>query len=148
MSTITKNRKAYHDYTILEKFEAGIQLQGTEVKSCRQGNVTLGEAYARIIRGELFLIGANIATYEQGNRFNHEPKRDRKLLMHKREIARLKQAVEAKGLTLVPLRMYLVRGRLKLEVGLCQGKQLHDKRQAMRQKEHDREAHRAMRSAR
>ena len=144
MSTIAQNKKARHDYAVLEKFEAGIALQGTEVKSCRAHNVSLVEAYARMIDGELWLIGAHIAPYNQGNRNNHEPRRNRKLLMHKREIVRMRQPIEAKGLTLVPLRFYLLRSKVKVELGLCRGKNVHDKRESMKKKMQAQETRRVM----
>lgn len=144
MATITQNKKARHDYEVLETVEAGIALQGTEVKSCRAGGVSLADAYARVIDGEMLLIGAHIAPYAMGNRNNHEPRRTRKLLLHRREIRRLSQAIEAKGQTLVPLRVYFVRNRVKVELGLCRGKQVHDKREAMKKKVHEMEARRAI----
>lgn len=145
MKVIAQNRKARHDYHIVEKLEAGIALQGTEVKSCRAGNVSIAEAHARVMEGELWLIGAHIAEYDHGNRNNHPPRRDRKLLVHKREINHLKQASEAKGMTLVPLALGLSRGKLKIELGVCRGKAKGDKRETLRRKEHDLEARRAMR---
>jgi len=135
IKVVTENRKAWHDYFILENFEAGISLQGTEVKSLRQGKANLQDAYARIENGELFLHNMHISPYEQGNRFNHEPKRTRKLLMHKYEIARLFAKVREKGLTLVPLKVYFSRGKAKVEIGLAQGKKLYDKRQATAEKD-------------
>ena len=144
MKTLVQNRKARHLYHVLETFEAGIALEGTEVKSCRAGNISLAEAYARVTNDELWLTGAHIAPYEQGNRNNHESRRPRKLLMHGREIARLRQSVEAKGLTLVPLRMYLKGPRVKVELGLCRGKNVHDKRDSLKKKADDREARRQM----
>ena len=126
---IASNRKAYHDYTILETFEAGIALTGTEIKSIRSGKVNLADAYARIERGEAWLIGAHIAPFEQANRYNHEPKRERKLLLHRSEIDELLGRTKAKGQTIVPLRLYLnPRGRAKVELALARGKQLHDRR--------------------
>lgn len=147
MKSLIENRRARHEYHVMETFEAGIALSGTEVKSCRAGNVSLAEAYARINDDELWLVGSHIAPYEQGNRNNHEPVRNRKLLMHKREIVQLRQAVEIKGLTLVPLRVYLMHGRVKVEIGLCKGKNVHDKRQDMKKREDDREMRRAVASA-
>lgn len=144
MKQLVQNRKARHDFHVLETFEAGIALTGTEVKSCRAGNVSLVEAYARVDKGELWLLDAHISPYEQGNRFNHPPRRARKLLMHKREIRRLGQQVEAKGLTLIPLRLYLNQGKIKLEVGLCKGKNVHDKRQDMRERDDEREVRRVL----
>jgi SsrA-binding protein len=127
--TIAQNRKARHEFAIEETFEAGMVLTGTEIKSIRAGKVSLAEAYARIERGEAWLVGAHIAPYEAGNRENHEPRRDRKLLLHRTEIDELLGKTKAKGLTLVPLRLYLgPRGRAKLEIGLARGKKLHDRR--------------------
>ena len=139
MPDLVRNKKAFHDYQVLEKFEAGIALVGTEVKSCRASNASLDEAYVRPEGTELFLVDAHIAPYEQGGRDNHEPRRPRRLLMHRNEIRRLIQNVNAKGLTLVPLRLYLVHGLVKLQVGLCRGKQKADRRQDMRKKQSDRE---------
>lgn len=144
MSTLAHNRKARHDFHVLEKIEAGIAFRGTEVKSCRAGGLSLVEAYARVKDGELWLIGAHIAPYTHGNRDNHSPRRDRKLLVHKREIQRLSQATEAKGLTLVPLRAYLCRGKVKIELGLCRGKNVQDKRETLKRKAHEMEAKRAI----
>ena len=132
--TLAENRKARHDYLVLDTLECGIQLTGTEVKSCRRGGVSLAGSYAAVLKGELFLVGADISAYEFGNRFNHNPKRDRKLLVHAKEILELKMKTEAKGLTVVPLKMYLKHGRVKLELGICRGKALHDKRDALKQK--------------
>jgi SsrA-binding protein len=148
MKILVQNRRARHLYHVLESFEAGIALRGTEVKSCRAGNISLNEAYARVIDNELWLMGSHIALYEQGNRNNHEPVRNRKLLMHRREIVRLRQATEAKGLTLVPLKVYLNNGRVKVEIGLCRGKNVRDKRQDMKQRDDERETRRAVASAR
>lgn len=149
MKDIAQNRKARHNYHILEKIEAGIALQGTEVKACREHNVSLQDSYARVRDGELWLTGVHIAEYAQGNRNNHEPRRARKLLLHKREIQRLGQAVDAKGQTLVPLRFYFnKRNKVKVELGLCKGKQAHDKRDTMRKKEHENEARRAIKQHR
>jgi len=144
MTTLATNKKAFHDYEIIEKFEAGIELQGTEVKSCRARNISLADAHARVDDGELRLTGVHIAPYEQGNRANHNPRRDRRLLMHRREIRRLKQALEAKGMTLVPLRFYLKKSRIKVELGLGRGKAVHDKRESLKRKMHEREARRAI----
>ena len=149
MRDIAQNRKARYNYHILETFEAGIVLQGTEVKSCRLNNVSMHDSYARARGGELWLTGVHIAEYVQGNRNNHEPRRARKLLLHKREIQRLSQAVDAKGQTLVPLRFYFnKRNKIKVEIGLCKGKQEHDKRDTMRKKEHENEARRAIKQHR
>jgi SsrA-binding protein len=127
--TIAVNRKARHDYTIEDTFEAGIVLTGTEIKSIRGGKVNLSDAYARVERGQAWLVGATIAPYEGGNRWNHEPRRDRKLLLHRTEIAELVGRVGQKGLTVVPLRLYInPKGHAKIELGLAKGKQLHDRR--------------------
>ncbi len=141
---IAQNRKARHDYAVLETFEAGIELQGTEVKSCRANGVSLVDCYAVVRLGELWLMGAHFAPYEHGNRFNHEPRRQRKLLMHRKEIFRLKKSVEAKGLTLIPLSMYFNRGRVKVELGLCRGKNVHDKRETLKKKSDEMDMRRAM----
>lgn len=129
-----ENRKARHDYTVLETIECGIVLTGTEVKSIRHGSVSLSGSYAAVLGGELWLLGADIAAYKFGNRFNHEPKSRRKLLVHAKEVESLRLKTEAKGLTLVPLKVYLKGGRVKVAVGVCRGKQLHDKRDALKQK--------------
>jgi SsrA-binding protein len=127
--TIALNRRARHEYTITDTFEAGLVLTGTEIKSVRAGKVNLSDAYARVERGEAWLLGAHIAPFEQGNRYNHEPRRDRKLLLHRAEIDQLMGRAAAKGLTVVPLRLYINdRGRAKVELGLAKGKQLHDRR--------------------
>lgn len=134
-----ENRKARHDYTVLENIECGIQLSGTEVKSIRRGGVSLSGSYGAVLKGELWLVGADIAGYEFGNRFNHDPKRNRKLLVHAGEIRELKMKTEAKGLTLVPLKIFLKHGRIKVDLGVCRGRQLHDKREALRKKAMDRD---------
>lgn len=133
-TTFAENRKARHDYTVLETIECGVVLSGTEVKSVRGGGVSLAGSYAAVLGGELWLLGCDIAAYKFGNRFNHEPKSKRKLLVHAREVAQLKLKSEAKGLTLVPLKLYLKNGRIKLALGVCRGKQMHDKRETLRQK--------------
>ena len=140
--TIAVNRRARHDYAIEETLEAGIVLTGTEIKSIRAGRVNLAEAYARIERGEAWLIGAHIAPYEQGNRNNHEPTRTRKLLLHRDQIAELVGRTQAKGQTLVPLRLYLRDGRAKLELGLARGKKTHDKRRTIAERDMRRELER------
>jgi SsrA-binding protein len=138
--TVAQNRKARHEYAIEDSFEAGIALTGTEIKSIRQGKVTLSDSYARIDHGEAWLIGANIAQWETGNRYNHEPKRQRKLLIHRAQILALLNKTKAKGLTLVPLKMYINgRGRAKLEIGLGRGKQQHDRRQDIANRDSQRE---------
>lgn len=146
MTTLSQNRKAGHDFHILEKTEAGIALRGTEVKACRQRDVALADAYADVRDGELWLVGAHIATYSHGNRQNHEPRRDRKLLLHRSEIRRLAKAVEAKGMALVPLRVYLVRGKVKVELGLCKGKRQFDKRESIKEREQTRQLRRLVQS--
>jgi len=139
------NRRARHEFTIDETFEAGIVLTGTEIKSIRNGKVNLGDAYARIERGEAWLIGAHIAPFDQGNRNNHEPKRERKLLLHRSEIDELLGRTKAKGQTIVPLRLYLTsRGRAKLELGLARGKQLHDRRRDIAERESKRDMERQL----
>lgn len=144
---LTKNRKAYHDFSVLDSFEAGIALQGTEVKSLRAGGINLKDSYADIIRGEIWLVGVHINPYEQGNIYNHDPERRRKLLMHKQEIVRLAAQVAEKGLTLVPLSVYFRGGRVKVEIGLCRGKKTHDKRDAIRERDVKREMAQAIRNA-
>ena len=129
-----ENRKARHDYTVLETIECGIVLTGTEVKSVRHGEVSLSGSYGAVLKGELWLVGADIAAYKFGNRFNHEPKSMRKLLVHAKEVRDLQLKTEAKGLTLIPLRVYLKNGRVKVDLGVCRGKQLHDKRDALKKK--------------
>ena len=147
--TIALNRRARHDYTIEETVEAGLVLTGTEIKSIRAGKVSLAEAYARVERGEAWLIGAHIAPFEGGNRNNHEAKRTRKLLLHRGEIDELLGRTKAKGLTLVPLRLFISdRGRAKLELGLARGKQLHDRRRDIAERDARRDMERAMADAR
>ncbi len=145
---ITNNRRARHDYHVLEKHEAGIELRGTEVKSLRDGKIQLKDSYVSVRDGELYLVGTHISPYEQGNIYNHEPERDRRLLMHKNEIRRLGAQVAEKGLTLIPLSLYFKNGRAKVEVGLCRGKQTHDKRETVREREAKREMDRAVKSFR
>lgn len=144
MKNIAQNKKARHDYAVLETFEAGIVLTGTEVKSCRAAGVSLVDAYARIgADGQMLLLGVHIAPYEQGNRNNHDPRRDRVLLVHKREVLRFKKNIEAKGLTLVPLAFYFnEQGRVKVELGLCRGRASHDKRDEMKRKDDEKEMQR------
>ena len=142
---ITQNRKAYHDYFVDEKYEAGIALFGTEVKSIRQGSVNLKDSYCSVKNGELFVIGMHISPYEKGNIFNREPLRDRKLLMHKKEIMKLSGLMTQKGYTLVPLSLYFSGKNVKVEVGLCRGKKLYDKRDALAEKQTNREIDRRMR---
>ena len=139
VTVITANRQAYHEYFVDETFEAGISLVGTEVKSIRAGHVNLRGAYARVKDGQVWLEGAHIAIYEQGHNMNHEPLRPRKLLLHRREIDRLVGRVQMKGLTLVPLKMYIKHNRVKVEIGLCRGKKLYDKREAIAKRDTERE---------
>ena len=133
-TTLAENRKARHDFTVLETIECGIVLSGTEAKSCRCGGVSLSGSYGAVLGGELWLVGADIAAYKFGNRFNHEPKSRRKLLAHAREIRDLRMKSEAKGLTLIPLKVYLKGGRVKVAVGVCRGKAAYDKREALKKK--------------
>ena len=142
--TIAVNRKARHDYFVLETFETGIELVGTEVKSLRQGGINLKDSWCTIDGGELFVKGMHISPYEKGNVFNRDPFRVRKLLMHKREIIRLYGKVKQEGLTLIPLSLYFKNSRVKLELGLCKGKQLHDKRDDMAKRDAKREIERAL----
>ena len=141
---IAVNRKARHDYFVLETFETGIELAGTEVKSIRAGGVNLKDSWCTIDDGELFVKGMHISPYDKGNVFNRDPFRVRKLLMHKREIMRLLGKVKQEGLTLVPLSLYFKKNHGKLEMGLCKGKQLHDKREDMARRDAAREIQRAM----
>lgn len=146
LETVARNKKAYHDYFVLESFEAGIELFGTEVKSVRQGKVNLKDAWCSIEKGELYVNGMHISPYEFGNIFNRDPMRKRRLLMHKREINRLYGTLKQQGLTLIPLSAYFNRGRLKIQVGLCKGKKNYDKRESIARKDAEREASRALRS--
>lgn len=138
-----QNKKAYHDYFVLEEMEAGIELFGTEVKSIRQGRINLKDAWCSIQGGEIFVNGMHISPYEHGNVFNRNPLRVRKLLMHKREINRLYGITKQQGLTLVPLCVYFINGRAKVSVGLCKGKKTYDKREAIAQKDAQRNIERA-----
>jgi SsrA-binding protein len=143
---VTVNRKAYHDYHIEDELEAGIALVGTEIKSIRAGRVNLRDAYARIEDGELWLVGAHISPYQQaGSYFNHEPERPRKLLVHRNELNYLRNKIEAKGYTLVPIRLALRKGRAKVDIGIGRGKKLYDKRQALAEQDARRAVERALR---
>ncbi|MDD5704535.1 MAG: SsrA-binding protein SmpB [Kiritimatiellae bacterium] len=143
--TLAANRKALHDYAVLEKLETGIALVGTEVKVIRNGGVSLAGAYAQVEDGSLWLLQAKFPPYSFGNRFNHETLRPRRLLAHRREIARLQAAQEQKGLALIPLRLYLTaRGRIKVEIAVCRGKAQADKRETLKRREADRDARRAI----
>lgn len=141
---LVSNRKARHYYEILETFEAGVVLKGTEIKSLRDGGGSLQEAYVRVIEGELILIGSSIAPYRFGNIYNHTEQRDRKLLMHRREIHRLKIAVETKGLALIPLSFYLKKGKVKLQLAVAKGKKMHDKREALKERDDKRSMQKMM----
>ena len=140
---ITVNRRAFHDYHVDDRFEAGIALVGSEVKSLREGRVTLQDAHARFVGDELWLVGAHVSPYGPASLFGHEPKRDRKLLMHRRELDRLAGKVHEKGLTLVPLELYFRRGRAKVAIALARGKKLHDKREDLKRRTAEREIARA-----
>jgi SsrA-binding protein len=146
--SVARNPKATHDYHVLETWEAGIVLSGTEVKSLRDGKASIKEAWARVRNGEVFLEGMNITPYTQGNRYNHEPVRSRKLLLHRKEIARLIGSVEQQGLTLVPLELYFSRGRAKIALALGRGKKQHDKREDLKRRIADREVARAVAAGR
>jgi len=142
---LATNRKALFHYHVLERAEAGLVLLGTEVKSIREGGLNFSDSYVDLRRGELFLVGCRVAPYSHGNSMNHAPERDRKLLLRKREILKLGGRATERGLTLVPLRAYLKNGRVKMEIGLARGKQAHDKREALRRKDQERETRQAMR---
>ncbi len=146
-STIATNRRARHDYLILERFEAGIELRGTEVKSLRLGHVSLVGAFAQIEGDEIILEGMSIQSYAFGNRFNHPEKRSRRLLLHKREILKLKAEAEQKGHSLIPMRLYFKGRRVKVELAACKGKKLHDKRETIKRNTANREADRALANA-
>ena len=143
---ISQNKKAYHDYFINEKFECGIELKGTEVKSLRAGNVNLKDSYATIDNGEVFIKQMHISPYEQGNIFNTDPLRQKKLLLHKSQIRHLAQEAGKMGYSLIPLQVYLKDGRFKLELGVCKGKKLHDKRDSIAERDTKREMQRALRA--
>ena len=143
---IADNRRARHEYHLLDRFEAGLQLTGTEVKSLREGHVTLGRAFADVRDGEAYLIGAHIPEYAQGNLANHEPDRDRKLLLHRREIDSLLEQVRERGLTLVPTRMYFKDGRVKVEIAVARGKEARDKRRDVADRDAKRQIERALKN--
>lgn len=136
--TVAQNKKAYHDYFVLEEYEAGIELFGTEVKSIRQGRVNLKDAWCSIDNGEIFVNGMHISPYEQGNIFNRDPLRKKKLIMHKKEIHKLYGTIKQQGLTLIPLSVYFNKGKAKIKVGLCKGKKIYDKRDVAAKKEANR----------
>ena len=146
IKTIALNRKAWHDYFIEERLECGIALFGTEVKSVRLGKVNLKESWAQVRKGEVWVEGMHISPYEQGNIYNRDPLRGKKLLLHKSEIRKLDALIMRQGYTLIPLEVYLKDGRVKMELGICRGKQLHDKRDAMAKRDSDREIRRALRN--
>ena len=143
---VAQNRKAWHDYFIEEKYECGIALFGTEVKSIRQGRVKLKESWAQIRKGEVWVEGMHISPYEQGNIYNRDPLRAKKLLLHRSEIRKLDSLVMRQGFTMIPLELYFRDGRVKVQLGLCKGKQLHDKRESMAKRDSDREIQRALRN--
>ncbi|MBQ6466649.1 MAG: SsrA-binding protein SmpB [Clostridia bacterium] len=142
---IAQNKKAYHEYFVLEKLEAGIELFGTEVKSLRQGKVNLKDSWCSVKNGEMFVHGMHISPYEQGNIFNRDPMRVKKLLLHKREIKQLYARTKQEGLTVIPLSLYFSKGKAKLEIGLCKGKKLYDKREVAAKKEAQRNIERSIR---
>ena len=146
VKVIAQNKKAFHDYFILDRYEAGIELFGTEVKSVRAGGVNLKDSFCTVKDGELFARGVHISPYEKGNIFNRDPMRSKRLLMHKQEIQKLALRAQQDGLALVPLSLYFKDSRVKLELGLCQGKKLHDKRETEARRSADREIDRAMKS--
>lgn len=146
MKILSKNRKAYHDYEIIDKYETGIVLTGTEIKSCRIGKINLKDSYAQFIGNELFLMNAHISQYDYGNLFNHEEKRNRKLLMHKKELIKLKQKIDQQGMTLVPLSAYLKDNHMKIELALAKGKHNYDKRNALKDKQQKREIARELKN--
>jgi SsrA-binding protein len=145
---ITSNRRATHDYEILETFEAGLVLLGPEVKSLRDGRANLSDSYAVLRRGEAFLVNAHVSPYEKAGRDNSEPRRERKLLMHRAELARLGPKLAERGFTLIPLSLYFKAGRAKVELGLARGKKQYDKRQTLKKREQEREMERATRASR
>lgn len=145
LKTVAQNRKARHDYFVEESFECGLELRGTEVKSIRLGKCNLKDSYASVEKGEMWVHGMHISPYEKGNIFNTDPMRPKKLLMHKAEIRKLEQAIMQKGLTLVPLSVYLKQGRMKLQLGLCKGKKNYDKRDDIAKRDAEREIDRSMR---
>ena len=146
-NTVANNKKAYHDYFVLEEYEAGIELFGTEVKSLRQGSVNLKDSWCRIKNGEIFAEGMHISPYDKGNIFNRDPMRAKRLLMHKREINKLFGLTKQQGYAIIPLSVYFVNGRAKLKIGLCKGKKLYDKREDAARKDAARDMERGLRSA-
>lgn len=146
-SVVIENRRAYHEYFIDERIEAGIELTGTEVKSIRRGRANFADSYAAVENGEMFLYGMHISAYEEGNRFNPDPVRTRRLLMHKHEIVRLYGLIRLKGLTLVPTKLYFSHGRVKIEIGVARGKKNYDKRQSESERQTKRDIERSMKSS-
>lgn len=144
IQVICRNRRASHEYALEDRLECGIVLTGTEVKSLREGGSSLEDAYAKVEGGEVWLLGCDIPEYSMGNRLNHKPKRPRKLLLHRREIARFAGKASQRGFTLVPTRLYFKKGRAKVELAIARGKQLHDKRESQKKAEADREIRRAL----
>lgn len=147
MKIVSQNKKAYHDYFILDTYEAGIELKGTEIKSVRKGSTNLKDAFIRIKQDEAYIENMHIAPYEQGNRFNHEPLRTRKLLLHKKEIRKLQKEVKENGLTIIPTKLYFNTSKLKVEIALARGKKLYDKRQDLKAKDAKRDVERALKNA-
>ena len=147
MKVVTQNKKAFHDYFILDTYEAGIELKGTEIKSVRLGHVNLKDAFIRFKNNEAFIENMHIAPYEQGNIFNHEPLRNRKLLLHKKQIKKLQREVKENGLTVVPTKLYFNTSKLKVEIALARGKKLYDKRQDLKAKDAKRDMERALKNA-
>ena len=147
MKIVAQNKKAFHDYFILDTYEAGIELQGTEIKSVRKGSANLKDSFIRIKNNEAFIENMHIAPYEQGNIFNHEPLRTRKLLLHKKEIRKLQKEVKENGLTVVPTKLYFNTSKLKVEIALARGKKLYDKRQDLKEKDSKRDIERALKNA-
>lgn len=145
MKVLGSNKKAYYDYHVDDTLECGISLQGTEVKSIKDNRFSFSDSYARIRDDELWLIGLHVSVYPFGNIYNHEPDRDRKLLIHRQEIKRLRRRVDEKGFTLIPLKFYLKRGLVKLELGICKGKKTYDKREAIKARDQKRDAEREFR---
>ncbi len=145
-NNLISNRKAFHDYHIIEKYEAGIELLGTEVKSCRNHGITLADAYAKIEHGEVYIYNVHIAPYDHGNRFNHDPRRPRKLLLHKKEIRKLIQHINEKGNTIIPLSFYLKRGKVKVQIGVAKGKTKGDKRDSLKSRQDDLDMKRAIKN--
>ncbi|MCD7892168.1 MAG: SsrA-binding protein SmpB [Erysipelotrichaceae bacterium] len=147
MKVVSQNKKAYHDYFILDTYEAGIELKGTEIKSVRRGSVNLKDSFIRIKNNEAFIENMHIAPYEQGNRFNHQPLRTRKLLLHKKEIRKLQKQIKEDGLTVVPTKLYFNSSKLKVEIALARGKKLHDKREDLKAKDAKRDIEKALKNA-